>query len=168
MGRIELDPASSDIAQRLVRADRYFTKDNDGLAQSWRGRVYLNPPYSKELIGRFADKLVDHYLNGDIPAAVVLVNNATETSWFQALAGASSAVCFVTGRVKFLDPEGNPGAPLQGQAVLYLGPDVKSFKSEFGVFGHTWWKGEPSPKATRTVLEADPQAQAPRGSASGP
>ncbi|MDP8929537.1 MAG: phage N-6-adenine-methyltransferase [Actinomycetota bacterium] len=44
MGAIDLDPASCDLAQRNVRAVRYFTTEDDGLRQDWWGRVWLNPP----------------------------------------------------------------------------------------------------------------------------
>jgi len=44
LGVIELDPASSELANGTVRARRYFTKADDGFAQRWGGRVFLNPP----------------------------------------------------------------------------------------------------------------------------
>lgn len=45
-GRIDLDPASCDAAQRIVKAERHFTEQNDGLRQSWSGAatIWLNPP----------------------------------------------------------------------------------------------------------------------------
>lgn len=135
LGVIDLDPASSDIANRCVRATHYYTAESDGLAYSWTGRVWMNPPYAAELIGKFADKLIQHFAAGEVTKAIVLVNNATETNWFQGLLGQSSAVCFPRQRVRFLDPAGNPGAPLQGQAVLYLGDSASDFAREFAVFG---------------------------------
>jgi len=135
LGAIDLDPASSDEANEVVKAARYFTAADDGLLQQWQGRTWHNPPYASDLIGKFADKLVHHYMAGDVPAAVVLVNNATETAWFQRMAGHSSAVCFPRGRVRFWSPSGTVGAPLQGQAILYMGEDIDAFTAEFRRFG---------------------------------
>ncbi len=135
LGTIELDPASSDIAQRTVQATVYHTKETNGLAQHWSGKTWMNPPYQAGLIDQFTAKLCGHVEAGDVPEAIVLVNNATETEWFQTLAAKTSSICFPAKRVRFLDPEGNPGAPLQGQAVLYLGENVDQFAREFVQFG---------------------------------
>lgn len=136
MGEIDLDPASSDIANRTVRAKHYLTAEQDGLRFEWAGRIWMNPPYAAELIGKFTDKLVSHFASNEITEAIVLVNNATETAWFQSMLAVSSAVCFLKRRVKFLDMDGNAsGAPLQGQAILYFGSNTKEFTDAFGGFG---------------------------------
>ena len=135
LGEIDLDPASSDIANGIIGAAHYFTAEQNGLLYEWGGHVWMNPPYAAELVGKFCDKLVSHFVAGDVPDALVLVNNATETGWFQAMLSQASAVCFVKRRVKFLDPEGNPGAPLQGQAILYFGQCPEAFAAEFGEYG---------------------------------
>lgn len=45
MGSIDLDPASSKLANKYVEAENYFTPTDDGLnAQQWFGNVYLFPP----------------------------------------------------------------------------------------------------------------------------
>ncbi len=136
LGEIELDPASSVIANKIVKASHYLTAEQDGLQYTWTGKVWMNPPYASELIGQFTEKLTMHFAGGDITEAIVLVNNATETGWFQGMLEYASAVCFLRRRVKFLDMEGNAtGAPLQGQAVLYFGNNVAMFASEFERFG---------------------------------
>jgi ParB family chromosome partitioning protein len=132
MGGIDCDPATSEVANRTVKAETYYTKDDDGLSQPWAGRVWMNPPYAQPLIDKFSAALVQKYSDGELDEACVLVNNATETGWFQRLAGSASAVCFPRSRVRFLDPEGKPsGAPLQGQAVIYFGKNADAFRAEF-------------------------------------
>lgn len=42
--RIDLDPASTEAANILVRARKIYTKRDDGLSHSWKGHVFLNPP----------------------------------------------------------------------------------------------------------------------------
>lgn len=44
LGEIDLDPASSQVAQRVVRARNFYTQFEDGLEQEWHGKVLLNPP----------------------------------------------------------------------------------------------------------------------------
>jgi hypothetical protein len=135
MGGIDLDPASSLIANATVQANDYFTADDDGLIQDWHGRVWMNPPYAGELIGKFCAKLVVHYRRGDVDQAIVLVNNATETAWFNELIGVATAVVFPRGRVRFLKCDGALGAPLQGQAIIYIGERSDFFIQEFRGFG---------------------------------
>lgn len=59
MGSIDLDPASSEIANQTVKAETYYTAETNGLNKKWDGNVWLNPPYSTELIDKFVDKLVE-------------------------------------------------------------------------------------------------------------
>lgn len=84
----------------------------------------MNPPYAQPLIKHFCEKLIIEIDSFRVEEAIVLVNNATDTSWFQGIARRSSALCFTDKRIRFLDPNGNPGAPLQGQAILYFGENI--------------------------------------------
>lgn len=132
MGGIDTDPASSAIANRTVQASKYFTADDDGRAQTWAGRVWMNPPYAQPLMSDFAEAVASKFEGGEIDQACILVNNATETQWFQRMLSAASAVCFPKSRIKFLDPDGNAsGAPLQGQAIVYMGDEVNAFQDAF-------------------------------------
>jgi len=132
MGGIDTDPATSEIANRTVQAKQIYTMDDDGRAQIWSGRVWMNPPYSQPLMGDFAEAVSSKFESGEIDQACILVNNATETQWFQRMLVSASAVCFPKSRIKFLDPDGNAsGAPLQGQAIVYMGENTHGFQEAF-------------------------------------
>ena len=136
MGGIDLDPASCSLANETVRADRFFSISDDGLSKEWSGRVWLNPPYSSDLVSRFANKLKESVCRpGGVTEACVLVNNATETKWFQSLAEDCAAVCFPAGRIRYISPQGPKNTPLQGQAILYFGRDSSRFCREFSSLG---------------------------------
>lgn len=131
LGKIDLDPASNEIAQATVKATRYFTAQTDGLKQDWTGRVWLNPPYHRDLLPGFVAKLVAEVEAKRTVAAIMLTNNSTDTEWFAKAVSAAAAICFTHGRVNFLTPAGEKVLPTQGQAFFYYGSKVDRFRSVF-------------------------------------
>ena len=135
MGGIDLDPASSKVANKTVGAAKFFTERDDGLSKQWAGRIWMNPPYARELVGKFMSKLLD----SDYEQAVTLTNNSTDSAWLQAGLQAASVGCFPAGRVAFLTPSGDPsGKPLQGQCLLYFGRRKKQAMKHLSQFGFCW------------------------------
>jgi ParB family chromosome partitioning protein len=134
LGEIDLDPASSDEAQRIIQAAQYFTKADDGLKQEWCGRIWLNPPYAQPFIAEFASKMVAERCAGRVEAAIMLTHNYTDTAWFHELAGEAAAICFTRGRVKFYSGD-EIAAPTQGQAFFYFGDEVSLFVERFKSIG---------------------------------
>ena len=134
MGSIDLDPASCDEANKVVRASAYYTKEDDGLTKAWKGNLWINPPYSRDLMPAFVEKLKQSFINGDVDSAILLSHNNTDTAWFHSLASVSSAICFPKKRIRFYRGE-EIAAPTNGQAFFYLGDNAGTFADVFGSVG---------------------------------
>lgn len=50
LGEFDLDPCA---ARGWITAKNHLYKEDDGLANEWHGRVWLNPPYSRKLVCAF-------------------------------------------------------------------------------------------------------------------
>jgi phage N-6-adenine-methyltransferase len=135
LGEIDLDPASSEHAQKTVQAKRIFTAQDDGLSQEWHGKIWLNPPYAQPLMSQFITKLMTELTVGHAQEAILLTHNYTDTGWFHEAAGQAHMICFTRGRVRFVDAEGTEAAPTQGQAFFYFGPQSEEFRLVFREFG---------------------------------
>lgn len=139
MGVIDLDPASSLTANKTVKAKKIYTREDDGLAQDWSGRIWHNPPYGKRGSGfevfRWIEKLDMHYRQGDVPEAFLLVNNVPDRNWFQVLWNYD--LCFVRARIRFINGKtGEPqNSPTHGNVIAYFGPQSERFKDEYSQFG---------------------------------
>lgn len=131
LGSIDLDPASSEIANQRVKAGRIFTIADDGLTKEWGGKVWMNPPYAQPHIANFIEKLASEYEAGRVTEAIALTHNYTDTQWFHRAALSCAAICFTRGRIGFLSPEGKRAAPTQGQAFFYYGSKVEQFIESF-------------------------------------
>lgn len=135
MGGIDIDPCSCPAANGVVKAATFYDEADNGLARQWIGRVFVNPPYGDGTVDSFASKLLAELSAGHASQAVFLVNNCTETKWFQGLITQADAVCFPQGRISFWSLEKKSKSPLQGQAVIYFGSNAKRFKRAFSRIG---------------------------------
>lgn len=145
MNGIDLDPASCEMANRVVRAKRYYTKEDNGLAQEWYGRVWLNPPYGsidasrKKGISAFVGKLVMEYELGNIEQAVLLATCQVSSKWFIPLW--QFPICFADHNIQFDCSipnkhryNGKDEHPY-GTIFVYLGPNESKFIEVFSQFG---------------------------------
>ncbi len=113
LGEFDLDPCSP-INRPWPTAKRHLTLRDNSLLMDWGApsvRVWLNPPYGAEQVGRFLGRLAGHG-NG-----VALVFARTETDWFFTnIWERADAVMFFRGRLCFHHSDGkaadgNAGAP---------------------------------------------------------
>lgn len=136
MGGVDLDPFSSDLAQQTVGARRYLTKHDDALVVPWpMGKtLWCNPPYGRAMahcVRRTIDEFDRSWSEG-----IILVNNATDTHWFQQLARMSSAMLLFGRRIKFIHPEGTLiDRNTRGQIALYVGENIIGFTQHFHDLG---------------------------------
>lgn len=135
LGGIELDPASNAAANNVIRAERFYTIADSGLAHDWHARtVFLNPPFSRPSCAKFVERFIESFEAKHFGSGIVLVNNATDTGWFHSMLK-RFPVCFTLGRIAFL-VGGNPiDQNRQGQALFYAGPDEAGFATSFSRFG---------------------------------
>ena len=113
----DLDPCAPPGGVPWVPAARTLSIVDDGLAQHWDGRVWLNPPYGREAAA-WVERLADH---GD---GVALVFARTYVRWWHRVVPRASAVCFIEGRLTFVagagqSAPGNSGGP---SALIAFGP----------------------------------------------
>ena len=136
LGSIDLDPASSHEAQKTVRAGTYYTAKDNALDKIWpTGSIWLNPPYSRPLCSQFVGKLCDHCATYIYAQAILLVNNSTETKWFQRALGRCSAICFPSKRISFLMDGKKGNGNKQGQALFFFGYSSYDFYCIFRKIG---------------------------------
>lgn len=129
LGAIDLDPCSNSHENPNVPALVHFTQEDDGLSLAWLGRVYMNPPYGREIVD-WIERLVSEYRRGNVTEAVALVPSRTDTEWFRQLREFQR--CFIWGRLRFSN--GDNTAPFPSVAV-YLGNNVQQFVTAFQTVG---------------------------------
>lgn len=80
----------------------YFTVEEDGLKQSWKGfRAFVNPPYGRE-IGKWVQKCYEENIINNV-FSVMLIPSRTDTKWFHNFILGKAEIIFIKGRLKFID-----------------------------------------------------------------
>lgn len=116
--QFELDVCATD---ENAKCERYYTKADDGLSQSWAGkRCWMNPPYGR-VIGDWMRKAYEESQHGAL--VVCLVPARTDTAWWHDYA-AKGDVTFIRGRLKFGD--GKNSAPFPSALVVLKPQNDKS------------------------------------------
>ena len=118
-----------------------WTEREDGLSRDWAaattGLCFINPPYSQNKL--WIPKVINESKKG--LECVLLLPARTDTLAFQLAMRWSSAVCFIQGRLKFLDngKSVKHSAPFPSAALYFSGERGRwaSFVSAFDPLGHT-------------------------------
>lgn len=111
LGPFDLDPAAP-CRRPWDMAARHYTKIDDGMAQPWKGRVWLNPPYGRETFHWLA-RLAQH------GSGLALIFARTETVGFHAEIWAKArAIFFFRGRLRFHRVTGERGGTANAPSCL--------------------------------------------------
>jgi len=133
-GSVDLDPAWD--PESLVKAKKHFDirKGQDGLILPWRGKVWLNPPYSST--SSWVVRAAQHAAAGG--EVLALVQAAVGSAYWRNYVWPWASVCCLSPRPKF----GRPAAlgPTRSNAqvdhaVVYLGPDHDHFATTWAPRG---------------------------------
>ncbi|SRR6266568_527608 len=154
MGTIDLDPASCELANQVVKATKYYTKEDNGLMHPWYGNVWLNPPFGKtnnqSNQAFFTRKLLRDYFTNSIKQAILLITPKNTAGYFQALW--QFPICFTNHNVIFYRPNGKWRDQMFGTCFIYLGPNEQKFIEVFSKFGRIA-KAIDTPKPLPVILE---------------
>ena len=106
-----LDPCANDENHKCKK---YYTKEQDGLAQSWAGEcVFCNPPYGREL-PKWVKKCHEEAVHATV---VMLIPARTDTRVFHDYIYGKAEIRFIRGRLKFDD--GKSSAPFPSMVVVF-------------------------------------------------
>ena len=117
LGPFDTDPCAPPQEVRPFEiAPTAWTKADDGLAREWQGVVWMNPPYSREPLRRFCEKMAGHG-NG----IALLVNRQDNLLWQEVIFPSAASMIFMRHRVKFLQPDGRQSSPFFGSCLVAWG-----------------------------------------------
>lgn len=110
IGGFDLDVCAN---QENAKCSKFFSKEDDGLAQQWIGKCWMNPPYGKE-IGRWMKKAYESSQEG--ATVVCLVPSRTDTKWWHDYA-MKGQITFIKGRLKFGNSKNS--APFPSAVIVF-------------------------------------------------
>jgi hypothetical protein len=109
----DLDPAAPRELPAWIPA-RHSYHTARGELRPWFGRVWLNPPYGRDL-PKFVDRMCDHR------HGLMLVPARTETAWWQQAAHSADMVVFLRDRLHFIRDDGYQARASFGSCLFAWG-----------------------------------------------
>ena len=100
-----------------AKCESYYTPKDDGLSKPWRGGVWCNPPYGRE-ISSWVKKAYEESQKEYNDFVLMLLPARTDTKWWWGYVQGKATLFFIKGRVKFGDH--NVGAPFPSVLALYM------------------------------------------------
>lgn len=139
LGGFDLDPCAS-VPQPWPCAKESYQLPTDGLAESWFGRVWLNPPYTRNILP-WIEKMSKHN------SGVALLFVRPDTKWFKLIWQSASCFLFISRRILFHRPDGTlSDGRMTASVLIGWGPDEIERLKNCGIEGafvsnHQWLEG---------------------------
>jgi site-specific DNA-methyltransferase (adenine-specific) len=120
-----LDVAASD---ENAKCKRYFTKEQNGLIQSWAGeRCFMNPPYGRAIKMWVSKAWREVKKNEGAELVVGLLPARTDTKWFHDYVLDRAEIRFIKGRVRFVSNKQQMGpSTFPSIVVVWRHGEIKS------------------------------------------
>lgn len=114
--RFDFDTDVCAVAEN-AKCHHYYTPEENGLLQDWKGICWMNPPYGRE-IGKWVQKAYEE-ANKHNSIIVALLPARTDTKWFHEWIYMMYGVEieFIKGRLKFGDAKHS--APFPSMLVVF-------------------------------------------------
>lgn len=113
LGSFDLDPCSP-VNRLWDTAKEHYTKIDNGLIKEWKGRIWLNPPYSYPLISLFMQRMAKHR-NGGI---ALLFNHLNNSLFYNHIFPYADSILLLRKRIKFYRADGTQGERPAKDSVL--------------------------------------------------
>ena len=101
-----------------AKCEEFYTKEQDGLKQPWKGTVWCNPPYGRQ-IGEWVRRGFFASISGN--TVVMLLPARTDTKWFHDYIYGKAEIRFIRGRLKFGGSKNS--APFPSMVVVFMPHD---------------------------------------------
>ena len=99
-----------------AKCKAFYTPEQDGLSQPWKGTCWCNPPYGRD-IGQWVRRAFLASISGS--TVVMLLPSRTDTKWFHDYIYKRAEIRFVKGRLKFGNSKNS--APFPSMIVVFRG-----------------------------------------------
>lgn len=140
LGPFDLDPCAC-VPQPWACATHQYQLPTNGLSEPWFGRVWLNPPYGRNMLP-WIQKMATHN------TGIALIFARTDTKWFHVIWQTASCLFFISHRILFHTPDGKlSNGRLAASVLVGWGEDEKEKLKNCGFEGvyvenHQWRNGK--------------------------
>ena len=137
----DVDPASCELANQVIKANQFYTKADDGLSKKWQGKVWLAPPFTAGVINQFVEKLIDAYHKSHVMEAILLVESLSQPNWFVHAKSACDVEFMYTksgGRLCYTTPDGERYPGKSRGYLFYFGDTPSQFAEVFSDLGRCY------------------------------